>query len=674
MKKHKIINIFLILLFVATILAMAIGTVIQRQQGVATAIDTIYTSTWFIGLWICLSIVVAIRAIRQKVWRNKPQLMIHISLILILVGALFTQFSSSKYQLQLFKGESSRELPFDVRLDDCQVLKYAGSEAAKNYSSILTISEPTGQQFQMEISVNHIGKYRHYRFYQMGYDPDGGSAILVAHDPWGIGLAYSGFGLLLVGFIWLMMARNSSYRKLLSRFAIVALLLLPLGQPAMASTPQTLTRQQAKQFGQLYVNYHDRVCPLQSLAYDVTYQLYGKYSIDGLTPEQVLSGWMLYPSEWIEVPTKGGKHLDDQQALQQALLEGRLFRMFPIADSTGLASWYSPADKLPINQIDDNEYLFVRYFLGYCQEVAFQGQSQQLDTLIAKLQRFQHQQVENQLPSTFRLMAEHGWNQMARIKPIAMGVTTLGIILFVYFIFCMGRGRSMHKWVIILGSTASALLGCFVLLLECLRWIAQGHIPLTNGFEIMLFLAMTLAVSGWLLHKRLPIAMPAGLLMAGLALMVAMMSGGDAVMTQMPPVLQSPLLCIHVSVTMLSYMLLSFVLLIALASLVGGKGEQERMRTISMLMLYPAVLLLAAGIIVGSIWANISWGSYWGWDPKEVWALISLMIYVIPLYAQQSPWFKKPRNYQIYCILAFLSVLITYFGVNLLLGGMHSYA
>ncbi len=162
--------------------------------------------------------------------------------------------------------------------------------------------------------------------------------------------------------------------------------------------------------------------------------------------------------------------------------------------------------------------------------------------------------------------------------------------------------------------------------------------------------------------------------MAGLALMVAMMSGGDTVMTQMPPVLQSPLLCIHVSVIMLSYMLLSFVLLIALASLVGGKGEQERMRTISMLMLYPAVLLLAAGIIVGSIWANISWGSYWGWDPKEVWALISLMIYVIPLYAQQSPWFKKPRNYQIYCILAFLSVLITYFGVNLLLGGMHSYA
>lgn len=674
MKKHTICNILLILLYVSIIIAMAIGTVIQRQQGPATAIDTIYATTWFICLWIGLIALVSIIAIRQKKWHNKPLKLVHISLILILVGAIVTKFSSSQYQLQLSKGECSRELPFDVRLDDCQVLKYAGSEAAKNYSSILTISEPTGQQFQMEISVNHIGKYRHYRFYQMGYDPDGGSAILVAHDPWGIGLAYSGFGLLLVGFIWLMMARNSSYRKLLSRFAIVALLLLPLGKPAMASKPQTLTRQQAKQFGTLYVSYHDRVCPLQSLAYNVTYQLYGKYSIDGLTPEQVLSGWMLYPSEWIEVPTKGGKHLDDQQALQQALLEGRLFRMFPIADSTGQASWYSPADKLPIDQIDDNEYLFVRYFLGYCQEVAFKGQSQQLDTLIAKLQRFQHQQVENQQPSTFRLMAEHGWNQLARVKPIAMGVTTLGIILFVYFIFCMGRGRSMHKWTILLGSTASALLGCFVLLLECLRWIAQGHIPLTNGFEIMLFLAMTLAVSGWLLHKRLPIAMPAGLLMAGLALMVAMMSGGDTVMTQMPPVLQSPLLCIHVSVIMLSYMLLSFVLLIALASLVGGKGEQERMRTISMLMLYPAVLLLAAGIIVGSIWANISWGSYWGWDPKEVWALISLMIYVIPLYAQQSPWFKKPHNYQIYCILAFLSVLITYFGVNLLLGGMHSYA
>lgn len=674
MNKHTISNILLILLFVSIIIAMAIGTVLQRQQGPATAIDTIYASTWFICLWIGLIALVSITSIRQKKWHNRPLTLVHISLLLILVGAIVTKFSSSQYQLQLFKGESSHELPFDVRLDDCRVLKHAGSEAAKNYSSILTISEPTGQQSQIEISVNHIGRYHHYRFYQMGYDPDGGSAILAAHDPWGIGFAYSGFGLLLVGFAWLMMARNSSFRKLLSKLALAALMLLPLGQPVMASTPQTLTRQQAKQFGQLYVSYHDRVCPLQSLAYNVTYQLYGKYTIDGLTPEQVLSGWMLYPSEWIEVPTKGGKHFDDQQALQQTLLEGRLFRMFPIADSTGQASWYSPADKLPVDQIDDNEYLFVRYFIGYCQELAFQGQSQQLDTLIDKLQRFQLQQAENQLPSTFRLMAEHGWNQLARVKPIAMGVTTLGIILFVYFIFCMGRGRSMRRWTIILGSTASALLGCFVLLLECLRWIAQGHIPLTNGFEIMLFLAMTLAVSGWLLHKRLPIAMPAGLLMAGLALMVAMMSGGDAVMTQMPPVLQSPLLCIHVSVIMLSYMLLSFVLLIALASLVGGNGEQERMRTISMLMLYPAVFLLAAGIIVGSVWANISWGSYWGWDPKEVWALISLMIYVVPLYEQHSPWFNKPRNYQIYCILAFLSVLITYFGVNLLLGGMHSYA
>lgn len=673
MKKHKTINIFLILLFLATIVAMAIGTVIQRQQGVATAIDTIYASIWFIGLWICLSIVVAIRAIRQKVWCNKPQLMIHISLILILVGALFTQFSSSKYQLQLFKGESSHELPFSIRLDDCLVQKHLGSDAAKNYSSLLTISEPTGQQHQMTISVNHIGRYRHYRFYQMGYDSDGGAAILVTHDPWGIGLIYTGFGLMLLGFIWMMTARNSNYRRLLSKLSAMLILMIALGQTAIANTPQSLSRQQAQQLGQLYVSYHDRLCPLQTLAYDVTYQLYGKYSVAGLTAEQVLSGWMLYPSEWIDVPTKDGKHLADQQALQQTLMEGRLFRLFPIADSTGTTSWHSPADRLPID-MDDSEYLFVRHFLGYCQEEAFQGHLQQLDTLMAKLQKFQHQQAENQLPTTLRTMAEHGWNKLARIKPIAMGVTTLGIILFVYFIFCMSRGRKMQKWITLTGTSAAMLLGGYVLLLETLRWIAQGHIPLTNGFEIMLFLAMTLALSGWILHNRLPIAMPAGLLMAGLALMVAMMSGGDAVMTQLVPVLQSPLLCIHVSVIMLSYMLLSFVLLIAIASLIGGQQEQERMRTVSMLMLYPAVWLLAAGIIVGSIWANISWGSYWGWDPKEVWALISLMIYVVPLYAQHSPWFNKPRNYQIYCILAFLSVLITYFGVNLLLGGMHSYA
>ena len=91
-------------------------------------------------------------------------------------------------------------------------------------------------------------------------------------------------------------------------------------------------------------------------------------------------------------------------------------------------------------------------------------------------------------------------------------------------------------------------------------------------------------------------------------------------------------------------------------------------------MLYPAVFLLTAGIFIGAVWANVSWGRYWGWDPKEVWALITMLVYSFGLHAGSIKWFRKPMNFHIFCILAFLCVLITYFGVNFILGGMHSYA
>ena len=88
------------------------------------------------------------------------------------------------------------------------------------------------------------------------------------------------------------------------------------------------------------------------------------------------------------------------------------------------------------------------------------------------------------------------------------------------------------------------------------------------------------------------------------------------------------------------------------------------------MLLYPAVSLLAIGIIIGAVWANISWGNYWSWDPKEVWALITLIVYALPLH---SGVLRHPRSFYLYCLLAFFSVIITYFGVNFILGGIHAY-
>ena len=148
---------------------------------------------------------------------------------------------------------------------------------------------------------------------------------------------------------------------------------------------------------------------------------------------------------------------------------------------------------------------------------------------------------------------------------------------------------------------------------------------------------------------------------------------------QLMPVLRSPLFSIHISTIVTAYALLLGIAIVGIIAIImriakpSNSERLERLKDISTAMLYPAVALLAMGIFIGAVWANISWGNYWSWDPKEVWALITLFIYTLPLIPNVLKSFQKPMFFHIYGIFAFLSVVITYFGVNLILGGVHAY-
>ena len=150
--------------------------------------------------------------------------------------------------------------------------------------------------------------------------------------------------------------------------------------------------------------------------------------------------------------------------------------------------------------------------------------------------------------------------------------------------------------------------------------------------------------------------------------MVATISELNPRITLLMPVLQSPLLSIHVMVIMISYTLFALITLNAIVNLIRIKTNSQ-FSTLTF-----ALFLLTTGIFIGAIWANVSWGRYWGWDPKEVWALITMLIYSLPLHRASLKTFQNPRFLNWYYIFAFLSVVITYFGVNFILGGMHSYA
>jgi len=160
---------------------------------------------------------------------------------------------------------------------------------------------------------------------------------------------------------------------------------------------------------------------------------------------------------------------------------------------------------------------------------------------------------------------------------------------------------------------------------------------------------------------------------AGAGLLVAWLLGAFP-KGHLMPVLRSPMLYIHVIPMMVCYSIFSLLALTGIVGLFLREKASERLALIARSVLLPAVFLLALGTFLGAVWANISWGNYWAWDPKETWALVTLLIYSFALHGTALHAPGHPRRFHLFCILAFVAVLITYFGVNLFLGGVHSYA
>lgn len=267
---------------------------------------------------------------------------------------------------------------------------------------------------------------------------------------------------------------------------------------------------------------------------------------------------------------------------------------------------------------------------------------------------------------------------MCRVWPLAVVCLTLGGIALVAV--CWGaNGASLFLSRLRMAVQAvSVAVVIYLLLLLFLRGCIGGYIPLSNGYEVMLFMALcsvSFAFWGW---RDFSLAWPFGLLVAGFALVVAGM--GDASdITPLSPVLHSPILSVHVSVIMCAYALFAFIMLNGVVAIalhyIGGHEQQiAHMAFVSRTLLHPALFLLVTGVIVGAVWADISWGRYWGWDPKEVWALITVIVYSFPIHAVSLQRFRSPMFLHIFFVLSFLCVLFTYFGVNYILGGLHSYA
>lgn len=747
------------ILYILVLVCMAAATIVEKSQGTDYAHAHYYGAWWFILIWAVLAALGAFYIIKRKV-KCASTLALHLSFIIILAGALLTHISAKRGMIHLRIGQPTdtymaqdeeqgmkeEKLPFSLCLQKFEAKMHDGTNAVADYSSKFTVIDGDDKS-EGEVSMNNIYSHRSYRLYQSSYDEDGkGSVLAINADPYGIPVTYTGYALLFISLVWMLFDPKGGYRKLLKspllkKGALMTALILSMGNiqtlHAESATGNlqnaVLPKETAEKFGELHILYNDRICPVQTFALDFCKKIYGARSYQGLTAEQVLSGWVFYGNTWANEPfikiksgeMKTAMNLPDYASLntffnremggytigqyvqeyyngqqdkfhQQAadidgkiqiimeLREGISLKVLPYTFTknvkatkdhsfikAGTTTWFSPVDKLP-QAVEHQHALYIRNVFSLLNGDVKAGNTSRVNEFFVKMKKYQEVSSGNSLPTATQYKAERINNAFPFATILFMANLTLGFIALFYTIYRMTKKREIKA----LNIALPILLGVSFLALTlglALRWIISGNIPMSNGYESMLTVAWFVMLISILMQLRIRIVMVFGFLISGFFLLVSHINQMDPAIGQMMPVLNSPLLSIHVSIIMMSYALLSLTFICGIMG-ICLRSHGEELQALSRIFLYPALTTMGFGIFIGAIWANVSWGNYWSWDSKETWALITFMIYAVVVHTQSLPVFRKPLVYHIYITLAFLSIAMTYFGVNYFLTGMHSYA
>lgn len=747
------------ILYILVLVCMAAATIVEKSQGTDYAHAHYYGAWWFILIWAVLAALGAFYIIKRKV-KCASTLALHLSFIIILAGALLTHISAKRGMIHLRIGQPTdtymaqdeeqgmkeEKLPFSLCLKKFEAKMHDGTNAVADYSSKFTVTDGD-ETSEGEVSMNNIYSHRSYRLYQSSYDEDGkGSVLAINADPYGIPVTYTGYALLFISLVWMLFDPKGGYRKLLKspllkKGALITALILSMGNiqtlHAESATGNlqnaVLPKETAEKFGELHILYNDRICPVQTFALDFCKKIYGARSYQGLTAEQVLSGWVFYGNTWANEPfikiksgeMKTAMNLPDYASLntffnremggytigqyvqeyyngqqdkfhQQAadidgkiqiimeLREGVSLKVLPYTFTknvkatkdhpfikAGTTTWFSPVDKLP-QAVEQQHALYIRNVFSLLNGDVKAGNISRVNEFFVKMKKYQEVSSGNSLPTNTQYKAERINNAFPFATILFMANLTLGFIALFYTIYRMTKKREIK----VLNIALPILLGVSFLALTfglALRWIISGNIPMSNGYESMLTVAWFVMLISILMQLRIRIVMVFGFLISGFFLLVSHINQMDPAIGQMMPVLNSPLLSIHVSIIMMSYALLSLTFICGIMG-ICLRSHGEELQALSRIFLYPALTTMGFGIFIGAIWANVSWGNYWSWDSKETWALITFMIYAVVVHTQSLPVFRKPLVYHIYITLAFLSIAMTYFGVNYFLTGMHSYA
>lgn len=373
-------------------------------------------------------------------------------------------------------------------------------------------------------------------------------------------------------------------------------------------------------------------------------------------------------------------YVDERVNICFMVFQGSLFHIFPREQKED--TWYTPGAQATEYTAGDSIFIKSGFQL-LIQSIVENNSSDAIQVLNA-VGNFQIKYGADLLPSDSKKRAEITFNKVNPFKRIFPFYLLFGfLLLFVLFVNIF-RQKQLPRIL------RYSFFGLIVLLFLVhtigliLRWYISGHAPWSNGYESVVYVAWAAMLAGLIFGRKYPMVVGTAAFLSGIALFVAHLSWMSPEVTNLVPVLKSYWLTIHVAIITASYgfiglsMFLGVLVMILIVMRNSNNqtkvtGFIDQLTTINEMSATVGLYFLTIGTFLGGIWANESWGRYWGWDPKETWSLITVLIYSFVVHMRLIPSLKGIYNYNVASIISFASVLMTYFGVNYYLTGLHSY-
>lgn len=487
----------------------------------------------------------------------------------------------------------------------------------------------------------------------------------------------------------------------------------------------------------LVQDYMGRIKPISTEAVEIVNKITGKSSLFGLTPEQMILGMTTNAGLWQEMKIiklsnpsikkvlglspeaeyvsfasmfddegyyKLAKQVsaanqkaqskrdtfdndiikfDEKLNIAYLTLKGVLFKFIPIPNDAS-HTWIAPNDAFSHPQVSGEvKSMLNDYFVGL-QEGISTNKWDNANIALAKLKENQRSLSGGILPSETRVRAEVLYNHMGLFQKLIGFYFVLGCGAFVLALISIFKGKNyptLEKSVLYI-FIAGFIAHSFGL---ALRWYISGHAPWSDSYESMVYIGWSAGFAGVMVFRKSILSLAAAAILAAIVMLVAHMSFVNPQITNLVPVLKSYWLTVHVSVITASYgflgmgALLGFItlLLMILKNKKNVLRMNEQIRhlvAINEISLIIGLAMLTVGNFFGGIWANESWGRYWGWDPKETWSFVSIIVYALILHLRFVPKLNSVYVFSIASLVGYSSIMMTYFGVNFYLTGMHSYA